>query len=153
MKTPPLKFKRLHKLAQPPAYSRPGDANLDIRAVVEQDEFGDKPIVLRPGAQAILHTGLAFEVPPGWVLAVYSRSGHGFKDETRLSNCVGQIDSNYRGELMVALKNDGKARVTIKHGDRVVQARLEPAPEIELIEVDELSPTNRGAAGFGSSGR
>lgn len=148
-----LKFKRLHKLAQAPAYSREGDANLDVRAVIEQDEFGDKPIVLRPGCQVILNTGLAFEVPPEWVLAVYSRSGHGFNNEMRLSNCVGQIDSNYRGELMVALKNDGKARITIHHGDKIAQIRLEPAPKVEPIEVDELSTSNRGAAGFGSSGR
>lgn len=148
-----LKFKRLHKLAKAPAYSREGDANIDLHAVIEQDEFGDKPIVMRPGEQVILRTGIAIEVEPEWVFAIYSRSGHGFKNEIRLSNCVGQIDSNYRGEVMVALKNDGKARVTIKNGDRIAQGRLEPAPKIELIEVDELSTSNRGAAGLGSSGR
>ncbi|MCU0943087.1 MAG: dUTP diphosphatase [Hydrogenophaga sp.] len=148
-----LLIKQLHPLARKPEYSREGDANFDIRAVIPEDEHGEQPVILRTGGQAIIRTGLAFEVPPGWVMAIYSRSGHGFKNEIRLSNCVGQIDSNYRGEVMVAVKNDGRARFTIHHGDKIAQARLEPAPKIELVMVDELSNTERGAAGFGSSGR
>lgn len=149
-----LKFKKLHLAAATPAYATVGAANMDLCAIIEDDLYaaGTKPLVVRPGGQAIIRTGLAFEVPEGWVLAVYSRSGHGFKSEVRLSNGTGQIDSDYRGEVMVALKNDGRARFTVNHGDRIAQMRLEPAPRFELEEVDELSSTNRGTGGFGSTG-
>lgn len=152
MMTPDLKFKRLHPEAQVPQYATDGAANFDIHAIVEQDMHGEKPLVIRPDGQAILRTGLAFEVPPGWVLAIYSRSGHGFKDSVRLSNCVGQIDSDYRGEVMVAIHNDGKARFLVRHGMRIAQARLEPAPRTKLVEVETLSETARGTGGFGSTG-
>lgn len=147
-----LKFKKLHRAATLPAYATPGAANMDISALIEDDLHGEKPLVIRPDGQAIVRTGLAFEVPEGWVLAVYSRSGHGFKAEVCLSNGTGQIDADYRGEVMVALKNHGKARFTVRHGDRIAQFRLEPAPRFELEEVDELSATERGASGFGSTG-
>ena len=154
-----LKFKKLHADAQTPVYATPGAANFDIHAIVEGEGKADRAgqvqppsVTVSPGNQVIIRTGLAFEVPPGWVLAVYSRSGHGFKDSVRLSNSVGQIDSDYRGEVMVALHNDGRKRFTVKHGDRIAQARLEPAPRVDLIEVGALSETARGAGGFGSTG-
>jgi len=70
----------------------------------------------------------------------------------RLSNGTGQIDSDYRGEVKVAIKNDGKARFTLHHGDRIAQFRLEPAPRLQLVEVTDLSPTKRGSNGIGSTG-
>lgn len=148
-----LKFKKLHAEAKTPTYQSAGAANMDIAAIIEDDIHGEHPLVLRPGGQAIVRTGLAFEVPEGWVLAVYSRSGHGFKAEVCLSNGTGQIDSDYRGEVFVALKNHGKARFTVRHGDHVAQFRLEPVPKIELEQVEELSATARGTSGFGSTGR
>lgn len=147
-----IPFKKLHQNASTPSYATEGAGNMDISALIEEDIHGDKPLVLRPGGQAILRTGLAFEVPDGWVLAIYSRSGHGFKAEVCLSNGTGQIDADYRGEVMVALKNHGKARFTVRHGDRIAQFRLEPAPRFELVEVAELTPTARGARGLGSTG-
>ena len=147
-----LTFKKLHQHAITPAYASDGAGNMDISAIIEEDLHGDKPLVIRPGGQAILRTGLAFEVPEGWVLAIYSRSGHGFKSEVRLSNGTGQIDSDYRGEVKVAIKNDGKARFTLHHGDRIAQFRLEPAPRLQLVEVTDLSPTKRGSNGIGSTG-
>lgn len=147
-----LPIKKLHPFATLPSYATHGAANMDISAIIDDDINGEKPLVIRPGGQAIIRTGLAFEVPDGWVLAVYSRSGHGFKAEVCLSNGTGQIDSDYRGELMVALKNHGKARFTVRHGARIAQFRLEPAPRIVLAEVTELSATERGAGGFGSTG-
>jgi len=148
-----LPFKRLHVAAANPAYSSEDAANMDIKALIEADIHGAGPVVVRPGGQVIVRTGLAFEVPSEWVLAIYSRSGHGFKAEVCLSNGTGQIDADYRGEVMVALKNHGKAKFTVRHGDNIAQFRLEPAPKFELVEVDELSHTKRGAAGFGSTGR
>lgn len=147
-----LPFKKLHAAATLPTYTTAGAANMDISALIEDDIHGDKPLVIRPDGQAIIHTGLAFEVPEGWVLAIYSRSGHGFKAEVCLSNGTGQIDSDYRGEVMVALKNHGKARFSVRHGDRIAQMRLEPAPRFALAEVLEMGTTERGAGGFGSTG-
>lgn len=153
-----LLLKKLHPDAQQPVYSTAGAANFDIHCIIEGESKTDKAgqpqvpsITVSPGNQVTVRTGLAVEVPPGWVLAIYSRSGHGFKDSVRLSNAVGQIDSDYRQEVMVALHNDGRKRWTVKHGDRIAQARLEPAPKVEFEWVAELSPTAR-TGGFGSTG-
>lgn len=146
-----LKTKVLHDAASLPAFQSGGAANMDIHAIIENDIHGEAPLVIRPGGQAIIRTGLAFEVPEGYVMAIYSRSGHGFKHEVRLSNGTGQIDSDYRGEVMVALKNDGKARFTVRHGDRIAQFRLERTEKFVIAQVDELSDTKRGANGFGST--
>ena len=154
-----LKLKRIHPDAQTPVYATAGAANFDIHCIIEGESKTDKAgqpqvasVTVSPGNQVIVRTGLAVEVPPGWVLAIYSRSGHGFKDSVRLSNAVGQIDSDYRGEVMVALHNDSRKRWTVKHGDRIAQARLELAPKVELVEVAELGTTARGAGGMGSTG-
>ncbi len=153
-----LLLKKLHPDAQQPVYSTAGAANFHIHCIIEGESKTDKAgqpqvpsITVSPGNQVTVRTGLAVEVPPGWVLAIYSRSGHGFKDSVRLSNAVGQIDSDYRQEVMVALHNDGRKRWTVKHGDRIAQARLEPAPKVEFEWVAELSPTAR-TGGFGSTG-
>lgn len=153
-----LILKKLHPDAQETRYATPGSANFDLHAIIEGESKTDRAgqlqppsITVSPGNQVIVRTGLAMEVPPGWVLAIYSRSGHGFKDSVRLSNSVGQIDSDYRQEVMVALHNDSRKRFTVKHGDRVAQARLEPAPKVEFEWVDELSQTER-TGGFGSTG-
>lgn len=147
-----LKFKKLHPEAQKPVYATAGAACFDLHAVIEQDQHGEKPRIITPGSSAHIRTGLAFEIPPGYVLAIYSRSGHGFKNGVRLVNAVGQIDADYRGEVQVGLHNDGRARFQVRHGDRIAQARLEPAPQIELEEVPDLRPTERGTGGFGSTG-
>ena len=144
-----LLVKKLHPGAKIPTYATDGSGNFDLYAVVD----GNKPVVIERGERAAISVGLAFEVPSEWMLAVYSRSGHGFKSGVRLSNSVGQVDSDYRGCVMVSLQNDGADRFIICHGDRIAQARLEPAPRVQFIEVDELSETARGEGGFGSSGR
>jgi dUTP pyrophosphatase len=85
-------------------------------------------------------------------MLIFSRSGHGFKNDVRLSNCVGVIDSDYRGEVQIKLSNDGGDHFTINNDDRIAQAMLVKLPWVELIEVDELSETARGTNGFGSTG-
>lgn len=142
-----LGVKRLHPDAILPQYQTAGAACFDLHALIEQ---GSDQLI--NGEQGIYRTGLAFDIPPGWVLKVYSRSGHGFKHSVRLSNAVGVVDSDYVGEVMVALHNDGFDNLVVNHGDRIAQAMLEPAPSIELFEVDELTETARGANGFGSTG-
>jgi dUTP pyrophosphatase len=156
---PVLRCKRLHIGAQMPQYQTAGAACFDLHAVIENDEsFWDKhgvygSVSIAPGGSYDFRIGLAFEVPAGWVMLVYSRSGHGFKHGVRLANGTGVIDSDFRGEMHVKLHNDSDERFTVRHGDRVGQCLLVPAPQWLLREVDELSSTERGENGYGSTGR
>ena len=145
-----LKVKRLRDDAVLPKYATPGAACFDFHAVVD-----DQPVVvisdgMRPNKR--FGTGLAFEVPEGHVMLVFSRSGHGFKHDVRLANCVGVIDSDYRGEVQVKLTADTDAWLGVRHGDRIAQAMVIPVPALELVEVDKLGDTARGAGGLGSTG-
>lgn len=139
-----LKFKRLSPQAVPPTYATEGAACFDLTAIARSVS----------GNTATYSTGLAFEIPTGHVLLVYSRSGHGFKSDMRLANCVGVVDSDYTGEVMVKLTHDsGDAPDWPWVGDRVAQAMLVKLPSVTLEEVEELHSTKRGANGFGSTGR
>lgn len=143
-----INIKKTHHGAIVPAYQTAGAACFDLHAVGVRDEGefigGNMPATFR--------TGLAFEVPEGWVLLIFSRSGHGFKHDTRLANCVGVIDSDYRGEVQVKLTADGIGRLNVHNGDRIAQAMLLPLIRCSFDVVDELTSTDRGDAGFGSTG-
>lgn len=145
----PLRIKRLSPEAKPPARATEGAACFDLHAVVPPDIAFQ---VAHPGKRIVVDTGLAFEVPPGFVMKVYSRSGHGFKSGVRLANAVGIIDADFRGPVKVALVNDGDEPFMVRHGDRIAQAMLVELPTVEIIEVDELSDTARGTGGLGSTG-
>jgi dUTP pyrophosphatase len=111
---------------------------------------------LHIGSSVVCHTGLAFEIPEGHVMLVYSRSGHGFKSNVRLANCVAVIDSDYRGELMIKLNMDDMqgaliAAQDISHGTAIAQGMIIPIPKVKFLEVKELSETARGEGGFGST--
>lgn len=144
-----LKVTKLVEAAIIPAYATPGAACFDLHACLPG---GDAAINTCRDATVVVPTGLAFEVPEGHVMLVYSRSRHGFKQNTRLANCVGVIDSDYRGEVLVKLTRDDGGSLFVTHGDRIAQAMIVPAPQVELIEVDDLDETERGANGFGSTG-
>lgn len=145
-----LRFKKLHPDAVVPQYATDGAACFDLHAIINNDIGAD---AILPGFFYTIRTGLAVEVPEGHALMVHSRSGHGFKFGVRLANATGIVDADYRGEIMVCLKNDGTHEpLVINHGDRIAQAMVLPAPRVEFEEVDELSPTKRGAGGFGSTG-
>lgn len=100
-------------------------------------------------------TGLKFEVPEGHVMLVFSRSGHGFKHNIRLANCVGVIDSDYRGELKVKLTDDNTLFLSTlpRVEERIAQAMIVPIPKVEFVEIaeEDLSATHRGSGGFGST--
>ena len=151
-----LKFQKLHHDAVIPKYATPGSACFDIVATAVNG-YKNIPITCTAGRPVVCQTGLSFEVPEGHVMLVFSRSGHGFKQDIRLANCVGVIDSDYRGELLVKLTsdepNDCKPPFVFKAGDRVAQAMILPIPAVELVEVEELSDTERGTGGFGSTGK
>ena len=134
-----VKVRRLHPRAVVPSFATMGAAAFDLVAVSRRGQVFD--------------TGLAFEIPPGYAMFVYSRSGMGFNENTRLSNCVGVIDSDYRGEVKVKLARDDGRMVNAWVGDRIAQAVIMRLPKVEFEEVRELSDTERGAGGFGSTGK
>lgn len=153
-----LRVQRVHEAAQLPQYQSAGAACFDLHCINELPEpawetlgmYGS--VVIQPGCAHTFRTGLKVEVPAGYVMKIYSRSGHGFKSGVRLSNGTGIIDSDYRGELYVRLQNDGHEEFRVNHTDRIAQALLEPAPQWRIEAVDKLSVTERGERGLGSTG-
>lgn len=152
-----VKVTRLDPAAKLPVYATDGSGCFDLFAATV-DGFSSIGIGAFVFDDAPLEcgTGLAFEIPPGYVMLVYSRSGHGFNHATRLANCVGVIDSDYRGEVKVMLTRDhdqtDKPTLMVSPGDRIAQALVLPIPRVEFEEVTELSATARGQGGFGSTG-
>ena len=144
-----LKIKKLHPDAIAPKYATHGAACFDLHAILCMQGTS-----VFPQSPATFRTGLAFEIPDGHVMMIFSRSGHGFKEDTRLANCVGVIDSDYRGEVMVKLTCDRITSygMTVNPGDRIAQAMVIPVDRVEFEEVTELSDTARGTGGFGSTG-
>lgn len=142
---------KLHPNAKIPTYATDGSACFDLYAILDNDVKAD---AILPGCPYAVRTGLAFEVPPGHVLQIYSRSGHGFKHGVRLANGTGIVDADYRGEVLVCLHNDNPDDAfVINNGDRIAQAMLMPVPRVTFHVVEQLSITERGAGGFGSSGK
>lgn len=150
-----LKFKKVHPGAKLPTYATAGSACFDFHAMVEDGCLTDAAVRVSLGVPQTIRTGLKVEVPPGHVLLIFSRSGHGFNHNVRLANCVGVIDSDYRGEILVKVTKDndvGRPNHIVKHGDRIAQGMVVPVPSSYIVEVDELSETVRGGKGFGSTG-
>lgn len=137
-----VKVKKLSAHATLPTYATDGSGAMDLYAV---RKWNNKPDVVT------YETGLSFEVPPGYSMLVLSRSGHGFKSDLRLSNCVGLIDSDYRGGVMVNIRADGEATADLDLSKAIAQFIIIETPRIELIEVDALGDTDRGTGGFGST--
>jgi dUTP pyrophosphatase len=144
-----INVKRLHPNATMPDYATPGAACFDLYACF--DDVSSQASFSHTG---IFKIGLAFEIPPGYVMQIFSRSGHGFKSDIRLANCVGIIDSDYRGEICVKLTKEMHSSTLIalvNHGDRIAQAMIIPVPAVTLQEVEEISTTERSDGGFGST--
>lgn len=142
-----INIKRLKKNAFIPTQGNKGDAGYDLYACIDED------VVIQPKETAMIPTGLAIAIPDGYFGAVFARSGLASKQGLRPANCVGVCDASYRGEYIVALHNDSLASRTVKHGDRIAQLVVIPFLSVEFNEVDELSKTDRGDGGFGSTGR
>ena len=135
-----VKIKKLHPAAIIPKYAKPDDAGMDLVAVrTWKDKFGN----------TCYGTGLALELPPGYVSLLFPRSSVS-KTNLRLSNAVGVIDPGYRGEVILKFDNIGPNKYEV--GDRVGQIIILPFPKVEFVETDQLSRTARGTGGFGSSG-
>ena len=143
-----LKIKKLRPNAKIPSRATNGSAGMDLRSCIEE------PLTLAPGELKIVPTGLAIELPDNSCAAfLYARSGLGVKHGICLSNGVGVIDSDYRGEICIGLCNVGNEPYTIEPGERVAQMVIAPVLTPEIEDVGELGETARGEGGFGSTGR
>lgn len=130
-----------------PRYQTEGAVGLDLRAAVEA------PLVLAPGARALVPVGLRVAVPPGWEAQVRPRSGLARAHGVTVLNAPGTIDQDYRGQVAVLLINLGQEPFTVTRGERVAQLVVAPVGRAELVEVETLDETARGSGGFGSTGR
>lgn len=147
-----LAIKRLLKNATLPQYATPGSAAMDLCACL------DGPVVLQGVGQSeqacqMIPTGLAMAIPEGYVGLIFARSGLASKHGVAPANCVGVIDSDYRGEVKIALTNHSNLPYTIQPGDRIAQLMISPVVQPTVEETAELPETARGEGGFGSTGR
>lgn len=131
---------------QLPTYGSDGAAGADVRANIDED------IVVQAGESILIPTGLHFEIPEGYEIQVRPRSGLAFKHQVTVLNTPGTIDHDYRGELKVILINHGKEAFTIQPGMRIAQLIVAPVVRARFFRCDELASTERGHAGFGSTG-
>lgn len=141
----PVKFTKMTSEAVTPSHGRFGDAGYDLSSLED--------IILEPFERKLIKTGISIELPLGFAALVIPRSGNAINKGLSLVNTPGLIDSNYRGELKaIAINLDPKTPIEIRKGDRIAQLIIIKAEEVDFTEVDELSETERGSGGFGSSG-
>jgi dUTP pyrophosphatase len=130
-----------------PAYATDGAAGMDVRAAVETD------LIVKPGETVLVPTGFAMAIPPGYEAQIRPRSGLAIKHQIGILNAPGTIDADYRGEVRVILTNFGRTEFCIKRGDRIAQMVIAPFVKADWEERDTLDATDRGAGGFGHTGR
>ena len=131
-----------------PAYATAGAAGFDFRAATPEGET----VTIAPGARKVIPTGFAVALPVGYELQVRPRSGLAVKNGVSIVNAPGTVDCDYRGEIMICLINLGAEDFHVRRGDRIAQGIIAAAPQWELVEVEELDDTVRGAGGHGSTG-
>lgn len=142
-----VKIKRVRDKAIVPSHGSNDAAGYDLYACLEN------PVSIRPHQTVLIGTGWAMEFPVGLVALLYARSGLATKQGLRPANCVGVVDADYRGEYMVALHNDSEEMRVVNHGDRIAQMVLTSYFAMNYVETNELDSTERGAGGFGSTGK
>ena len=145
MTTNTIKFKKLSENSVIPSYGTEYSAGADLYSSMED-------VTINPNETVFIHTDISIEIPVGLVGLIYARSGMACKKGVAPANKVGVIDSDYRGEIMVALYNHSNQAVTIAKGDRVAQLVIAPYIKADFQEVEELEDTVRGEGGFGSTG-
>ena len=141
-----MNIKKLKSSATVPSYGSACAAGADLYACE------DAPVTVAAGETVLIHTGIAMAIPDGYVGLIYARSGLATKKGLAPANKVGVIDSDYRGEIMVALHNHGSTAQTVEHGERIAQIVFTPYVAADFSVTDELDSTERGAGGFGSTG-
>ena len=141
-----VKFKMLPECRDlAPRKAHADDAAYDLRSRQE--------LVITPKTTVLVPTGLFLEIPPGYEAQIRSRSGLALKNALSLPNAPGTIDAGYRGEVGVIIYNRGEVPFQVRRGDRIAQMVISKLPEVELVEVEELEASTRGAGGFGSTGK
>ena len=146
VQTGTVKIMKLDPDAIIPKYETEGSAGFDLSSIIE--------CIIKPGEQALIPTGLAVEIPPGTELSLRPRSGLALKFMISVTNTPGTLDSDYRGPIGIILINHSRFKYyLVKKGDRIAQAVLSPIIVADIIEVDELSETDRGEGGYGSTGK
>ncbi len=140
-----IKVKKLSNKATIPAYQTKEAAGFDLHSIED--------VILKPGERKLISTGLSFEIPFGYEIQIRPRSGLAYKYGITVLNTPGTIDSDYRGEIKVLLINHSNEDFEIKQNERIAQAIIKEVIQAEFIEVDELSETDRGSKGFGSTGK
>ena len=141
-----VQIKKLSDEVLTPKYETPGSSGMDISAYIKQD------IVIDSGDKALIPTGFSLSIPQGHEIQIRPRSGLAAKRGITVLNTPGTIDADYRGEIKVILINLSKDKFTVKKGDRIAQMVVCPVVKVQLEDVQELSLTNRGVGGFGSTG-
>jgi dUTP pyrophosphatase len=147
MQKPQVMIKKLHPMAIIPKYMTELAAGMDICALLEET------LLLDPGQRSLIPTGLSFAIPVGYEIQVRPRSGLAIKHGISLVNSPGTIDADYRGEVCIILINHGHESFSINPGDRIAQLIVAPVCQADLMEVSELSETDRGEGGFGHTGK
>jgi dUTP pyrophosphatase len=142
-----INYKKTHPNAICPTYGTEYSAGADLYALLDED------VTIKAGETYLVHTGIATEIPEGYVGLVFARSGLATKKGLAPANKVGVIDSDYRGEIMVALHNHSNTAQTIAEGERIAQLVIAPFLAVEYNETETLNDTERGAGGFGSTGK
>lgn len=142
-----VNIKKLNDNAKIPTRGSEYAAGYDLYACINE------PVVIYPHETVKIGTGIAIEIPDGYFGAIFARSGLATKKGLRPSNCVGVCDSDYRGEYIVALHNDANELMVVEPNERMAQLVVMPYLPVKFTEVDELSDTERGSCGFGSTGR
>lgn len=141
-----VNIKKLDKRATVPTYGTQYSAGADLYALLEND------VTIKSGETVLIHTGISLEIPEGYAGLIYARSGLASKKGLAPANKVGVIDSDYRGEVLVALHNHGCVNQTVSSGERIAQLVIAPFLKAEFNISDELTDTARGEGGFGSTG-
>ena len=140
-------IKKLDKKVRLPEYKTTGSSGLDLTAFIE------KKIVIKPGENALVPTGISIAIPEDTEVQIRPRSGLAAKNNISVLNTPGTIDSDYRGEIKIILFNHGKEEFIVKNNDRIAQMILMPVIKAEFEEVENLPKTLRGSGGFGSTGK
>jgi dUTP pyrophosphatase len=140
-----VRVKRLFPDAQIPKAAKKGDVAFDLYSIIDHE--------LRPGERFAVPTGIAVEIPPGYEGQVRPRSGLALKEGVTVLNTPGTVDSGYRGEVKTIMVNHSDESFKVTKGMRISQLAIRPVPDVEFIEVEELSDTDRGEDGFGSTGK
>lgn len=142
-----VNFKKLKSKATVPSYGSSSAAGADLYACLDSGRE-----IFEPGETKLIHTGIALEVPDGYAGLIYARSGIATKRGLAPANKVGVVDSDYRGEIMVSLHNHSNTVQQIEDGERIAQLVITPYLAVDFVETDEISDTDRGTGGFGSTG-